>query len=63
MILILAQVLVVFLILYETIVDFAEYRAGKIGRGALTVRLSLLFLVSYVLTDLIVRVYAFPEPL
>lgn len=56
-----AQVLVLFLIVYETILDFGEYRAGKIGKGTLAVKLLLLLLVSYILTDLIIlRIYLNP---
>lgn len=61
--LIVAQVLVVFLVVYETIGDFRDYRAGKIGAANLTGRLVLLALVAYILTDLVIRIYVFPRPL
>ena len=63
MLLIIAQALVVFLVIYETMIDFREYRAGKIGNEALVGRIVLLALVAYILTDLILRVYIFPKPL
>lgn len=59
MLLLVAAALVVFLVVYETTLSFREYREGLVGTGRLVLKIALVALTGYILSEAIVQTKQF----